>query len=759
MALITDPDFLSQGGLTPSSTLTDLVITNPGTGADVTLSSAGANIPAVAVNDFIEIRDHTEANANGLYQIVTVTTPNTTIQANKVTGLTPATQPSEAAEWYGSTAVPKSVFFDTLDRLCYLIEVGVGDTSPVTLTEDGVTLQAVYSFAKEEWKDDNYLKRFPFPFVSITPEQFEIGNDGVNANGWNWGEILIFNSPAVERIRTRKLLRTCGWSEIDANGNTAAQYFCPITLGSFEDNLNDVAYYQLGTDTEVDDTVDFDFPGPVNEAIKTFEELPIPSPAWTFATTSTITRADGGSFITDGFKVGGQVTIRNATVLSPLNNGTFELTGVAATTLTVSGTPFTTGTDPGAVFAADNRNAVALRLRIRDADPNGKTFGSSDLAAIGLTTVTNKAERFPLSNATDLKISATDVDIDGSPNAPYGLMSITYHPSAQTRSGFVDASPTGTALESDGLFGIIIEGNFGTAEQIYEFVQRQLRKTTDIDADASTAIGRTMDELLRFVGDSLEVGSADGGVTFPRNPSGGGTGVFIDNRDSNDTNRLSFFDNLGNVRTFPFVAAGTITFNANLVNDGQAVFTMFFQYTTQTTVSDCTITLTSPGVTTGILSSATNALPALAVNDYINVQGFTNEVNNGIYQVDSVASPIGSAYNVTKVDNESLVTEGPVSCTVDENPIDSPDAIIVNSATTFSPLPITGTIVGSSVSFDFDYDGNVQGGRTSGTPAAIVIRAIGLNTAQYAEVSGTITRATGLSFSLVAALERNYANP
>lgn len=753
MALIVDPDNLSQGA---STAVSDLTVTNPGSGADVTLGSAGNSLPAVAVDDFIEIRDHTEANVNGLYQVVTVTTPTTTLQCNKVTGIVPVTVGATAVNVLGSTAGPKSVFFDALDRLIYLLEIGTVAGSPTLLSSDGVTLQAVYSFAKEEWKNDNYLIKFPFPFTSITPEQFEIGNDGTNSNGWNWGEVTEVLSPAVDRIRSRKLLRTCGWSEIDTNGNTVAQYFCPITLGSFEDNANDVAYYQFGTDTEVDDTVDFTFPGPVNEAIQTFEELAIPSPVFSFATTSTITRADGGSFITDGFKVGGQVTVR-ASGVSPTNNGSYELTAVAATTLTVSGTPLNAAADPTAVFAVDNRNAVALRLRIRDADTNGKTFDSSDLAAIGLTSVTNKAERFPLANATDLKISATDVDIIGSPGDPYDGMTITYHPSGQTRTGLVAASPTGTAVETEGLFGIVIDGNFGTAEQIYEFVQYQLRQTTDIDNDASTAIGRTMDELLRFVGDSLEVGSADGGISFPRNPSGGGTGVFIDNRDSNDTNRLSFYDNLGNVRTFPFVAAGTINFNANLVTDGDAVYTMFFQYTTRTATADGAITGASGS--TGTLSSATDALPALAVNDYVNVTGFADAENNGIYQIDSVASPLGSSYGVTKVDNETLVNATATAINVDENPIDSPDAIIVNSASTFSPLPITGTVVGSSVSFDFDYDGNSQGGRTSGTDAAIVIRAIGLNTAQFAEVSGTITRATGLSFSLVSALERNYSNP
>jgi hypothetical protein len=94
---------------------------------------------------------------------------------------------------------------------------------------------------------------------------------------------------------------------------------------------------------------------------------------------------------------------------------------------------------------------------------------------------------------------------------------------------------------------------------------------------------------------------------------------------------------------------------------------------------------------------------------------------------------------------------------VDENPIDSPDAIIVRNN---SGAQITGTIAGApTFAFDYDYDNNDQGERVAGQgDAAIIIRAIGFSTAQFVETTGTITRATGQSFSLVSALERNYLN-
>lgn len=71
---------------------------------------------------------------------------------------------------------------------------------------------------------------------------------------------------------------------------------------------------------------------------------------------------------------------------------------------------------------------------------------------------------------------------------------------------------------------------------------------------------------------------------------------------------------------------------------------------------------------------------------------------------------------------------------------------------------ITGNITGTPVTFSFDYDGNVQGGRTAGTDAAITVVAIGLNTGQYVRATGTIQRSKSNSVALVAPLERSYAN-
>ena len=87
----------------------------------------------------------------------------------------------------------------------------------------------------------------------------------------------------------------------------------------------------------------------------------------------------------------------------------------------------------------------------------------------------------------------------------------------------------------------------------------------------------------------------------------------------------------------------------------------------------------------------------------------------------------------------------------------SASAVIVDDNT---DNPITGSIAGSSsYSFTFDYDNNVQGGRTSGSDADVTVVAIGLETAQFVNTTSTIARSKTNNISLVSALERNYSNP
>lgn len=290
-------------------------------------------------------------------------------------------------------------------------------------------------------------------------------------------------------------------------------------------------------------------------------------------------------------------------------------------------------------------------------------YGLASLGDIGVASFASQAYRFPISTSSDaIKITHADVAIDANSDnvadvAPYSGMSINYYAAPQVRS------IGGTNRD----FGIIIVGNNGTAEQIYEFVQWSLRRTTDIDAQAGTLVGKIAEELLEFVGDTLKTKTS-------ANPAGGGTGVFIDGYQTVDETRLVFRDNTGTERTFPYNAVLTINFGANLQADASAKYWAYFT--------------TLPG----------------AGNDF----------------------------------GES-------------------GAIIVDDK---DGADIAGNVSGAaSIQKSFAYDTNAQGGRTPATDAAITVVGIGLATGQYVRATATLQRTTSNSVALVAALERNYANP
>jgi hypothetical protein len=288
-----------------------------------------------------------------------------------------------------------------------------------------------------------------------------------------------------------------------------------------------------------------------------------------------------------------------------------------------------------------------LKLYVRE---QAKTYASSSLTDIGVTTMTYQVYRFPLTNSVDTKVTQDDTTVDS-----YGV-TITWYGSDQVRN------IGGTNRN----FRVIINGNSRTAEEIYMAVQSLLRKATDIDSGGGTRTGSVTNQLLQFSGDTL----------ITKLDSTGG--VFIDNFQVSDTNRLVFVDNTGTERTYPFVSAFRINFGDNLSLDSDSRFTVFFS----------------------------------------NADGF---------------SMSGSNFGTS-------------------------NAIIVNDSTS---NPMTDDISGRSfVTLTYDYDGNVQRGATSaGTDVPVTVVGIGLSTGQYVKATGTIARSTSNAVSLVAALERNYANP
>lgn len=269
----------------------------------------------------------------------------------------------------------------------------------------------------------------------------------------------------------------------------------------------------------------------------------------------------------------------------------------------------------------------------------GKKYKSSSLADTGQTATGAYTVNVLLSNEDDLKITAADGAMTG---APYDAIDVTYFAVDQTKTIGAGSYP----------FRIVVDGNNATLEQIYTKVQYLLRQDTDIDAGAGNVVGKTANELMYFVGDTL--------VTTQ--------GVFIENLQANDINRVEFFDHNNVKRFYPYSAAGALVSNAVLTAGGTGYYRMYF--------------------------------------------------------VDTPTGDYGTA-----------------------------DAITVNDK---DGLPISGAIASASIGFTFDYDGNVQGGRTAGTDAAIVVVAGNNGSAKPVVATGTISRSKGITISLVAEQDRAF---
>jgi hypothetical protein len=221
--------------------------------------------------------------------------------------------------------------------------------------------------------------------------------------------------------------------------------------------------------------------------------------------------------------------------------------------------------EPVLIYASASLNSASLGFTDRDYRNyfkpfiriQGKTYDASNLTAIGESSVTYQVYSFPLGNAADTKITNADSVITSS--APYTSMSIYYYTASVPRT-----IGAGTYQ-----YNIIVDGNGGTKEQIYEFCQYQLRQDTNINSGSGEpgflgdVVGKTADQLCTFVGDTLFTTTA----------------VYIDNIQNTDINFYVFRDTGSNQRTFPYVAAGTITFNTNLSADPSSSYKMFFTST------------------------------------------------------------------------------------------------------------------------------------------------------------------------------------
>lgn len=596
------------------------------------------------------------------------------------------------------------------------------------LSTDGVTLKCLYSFLKEEWKDDpnsKGLAALPFPMVPITDEAFEL------VDGWD-----LLNDTA------RYLIRTGGWTVRNTSGNVTQMWAGIIGLGSIESD--DQLYYQqvaAGAATNVQLT------GQINQAVQILRD------------------DDGDGNFAEGSDFDRRTFFKlfvreRAQVFDDANLADIGVTALAAQAYRF---PITTSSDALKVTTADATIASSspwnqIKIRYfdqafaRDVDSVGTPRSFGIVIDVGTHSAVDGS-----SGAGGSTMTTAEGGING---ADYTGGTLIVHEGANAGTYSISGTPSATVVTITTTFpgGALSNQSFtlqrstpvvATAEQIYEKVQYDLRQNTDIDATDQTVTGKTADLLLNFVGDTLQAG-----FFAPSNPNGGGSGVVIEGFAAADTNRITFKDNSFVSRTYPFVAALTLQFGANLQADASAKYWVYFTRTHRKTGTD--IAVTSASGETCTLTSSTTSFTEIASGEQFLASGFANAGNSGLYEATGAGGATSITVKKARSGAGAFVNEGAgPTVNLDMNPFDSTSAILVDDN---SGLDMTGTVGAASVQKTFNYDGNVQGGRAAGADALITAVAIGLATGQYVRATGTVARSISNAVALVAPLERNYSS-
>lgn len=581
-----------------------------------------------------------------------------------------------------------NVFFDLTNKTIELIPTSifsgnlanVPDTPANALVDDGyndggVDLQALYSFIKEQWKAEADLIQYPFPMEAITAEQFEF------INGWT----LTDGTESPAQFNSKKLIRNAGYAERDTNGAVQKEYAGVISLGTIEDDQA-TPYYSFSSD--IDNPVNAQYTGPVNEAILIFDQVASP------------------------------VVDRREDVF----------------TLYVRPVPRTISTVK-----------------------TGWLFAQQSTTDIGVSTIATQAYRFPLASAVDININTIPSDLT---SGVYTNMRIEYYTSPQSIT--IDTTNTFSV-------GVVIDANVTdsatepTVQQIYNWVQNELRSSGDINVspgDETGVTGKTADPLLTFVGPLLKTLEQDRGQSPANN------GVFIEGVGQDDLNNVEFIDNASASQRFEFKVALNLEFNANVLSDPDSQYFLFFtnangnQFGTANAIivddadgNDISgfVHFAAPSAPTGdITGTGTGSLVAstgVFTAASLGTNFVANEFQGDILRISN--GPNAGSYFIASNTTNTITIVSTSGKQFDADDTGLNWSIVVQNTANTNPR----------VTKTFNYAANVQGGRTAGTPAAVTLVSLGLQSAQYATAAANITQTNSVAIPVSNALERNYNDP
>lgn len=181
----------------------------------------------------------------------------------------------------------------------------------------------------------------------------------------------------------------------------------------------------------------------------------------------------------------------------------------------------------------------------------GYTYDEATNAEVGYPAMTYKKYNFAITHTVDAGVTVDDATL-----ATYTGMSITWYAAAQSFS-----------LGTNGPynFHVVINGNGHTHDEVYSWVQYQLRQASDIDAGAGDRTGKVAAALVFMDGTTLK--------TRYQNSVGG---AHVSNLSAASYNSIAEADDTQAYRTYPYTAAITLEFDSFLQLDaGVAKFWIY----------------------------------------------------------------------------------------------------------------------------------------------------------------------------------------
>ena len=686
---------------------------------------------------------------------------------------------------------------------------------------DGATLQAVYSFLKEEWRTQGEnlpdLIKHTFPLESITREQFEIG--GTAHEDWDWRD-----------DDTRNLIRTGGWAQIDSAGTTQTMYAGIITLGSLDTDAQ-VYYLQTAGGTPSN----FVLTGPVNQAIKIYQNAGADNRTFL----KLYVRKKGKTYSQAEIADIGVTTLETIVNRFPLAH--VDDPAIVETDGSLAGTtPFqsvgTVAGDTDGYCNASTASAIEKTFVFGDADATFQADGlvPKDILYIREVTNTGMYEIVSVDSETGLTLLqeptvaiTTDTNIDyvtytrvrsaeksdgGIVNLATDTVSSTGYFTSTTATfttdgviaddvlvitsgtnAYVGAYQVISTPSQTGLYVNTLDQNWPTNtlnSQTFSVLRPgmflQFLNTTGTQVDSTSAtnidfVDSNPDTIVREDGSWVSDGYVHGmaltvtnatttanSKTYIVDTVATGTLTLIESETvtaSEDDVAAVVHGTVGFVRTMNAV---DYPFSWRLFGNGgdlSECYEWVQKELRRTTDIDSSEIIQRGDITDVLMSYASPT--AVTVDMYID--DLASSDFNNVTKRDITGDSRNYAFIASLVINLNSNITDSASAKVavyfaNDDAGDNTDrdfgtdsAILVNKA---DGTPMTDTTpLSSPLEWSFDFDNNDQRGTASkGENAPIVIVAIGTDYAQYVQVNGTILRQSTNVFSLVSALERNYQN-